>query len=320
MGGAPPPTVVPRARPPAARSDGAGLPRRQSVTPSLRGGPGRIEDRRARAAALAAVSTAAGQPLRLACAVLEHQLSRVDDATVAAAAALAAGNADRNRITGRYPLLELDPVAEPVAAEVPRAVAALAPRAVPQPLTADGRQLQALGLQGRRELVEAWLDDVGQVNPLVAFWIGVAAGPILETAAASITTPDRSEWTGPACPFCGGWPRISVIAEESGEFMAGSPRFLVCGRCAGWWVFARATCPNCREDDPRKMAAHLADGRRGVRLDVCDTCSAYIKTFDLRVDGSADVVPLVDDVASVALDLWADSRGWHRSSVPLAGV
>jgi formate dehydrogenase accessory protein FdhE len=265
------------------------------------------------------VSTAAEEALRLTCAVLQHQLSRMDDATVAAAAALAASS-DQRRRTGRYPLLDLAAVAEPVAAEMPRTVAALVPLALPEQLAVDGRELQTRGLQARRELVEAWLDDVGQVDRRAAFWIGAAAGPILESAAASIGTPDRSKWAGPSCPFCGGWPRVSVIAEESGEFMAGSPRFLVCGRCAGWWSFARATCPNCREDDPRKMAAHIAAGRRGVRLDVCDTCSTYIKTFDLRVEGSADVVPLVDDVASVALDLWADSRGWHRSSVSLAGA
>jgi FdhE protein len=100
--------------------------------------------------------------------------------------------------------------------------------------------------------------------------------------------------------------------------MAGSPRSLVCGRCAAWWGFARATCPHCGEEDPRKIAAHIVEGRRGVRIDVCETCNAYVKTFDLRVEGSRDVVPLVDDIASLSLDLWATTKGYRRRTVSLA--
>jgi formate dehydrogenase accessory protein FdhE len=253
--------------------------------------------------------------------VLDHQQDRAADATVSAAAALAVSAADQNRASGRYPLLELHAAAEAVAAEVPRAVMAVtAAGTVPEPLAEAGRAIGSLPLETCREQVGAWLDDVSLLDPRSAFWVGVAAGPILESAAAAVTLPDRSEWTGPACPACGGWPQVSVIAEETGEFMAGSPRSLVCGRCAAWWGFARATCPHCGEEDPRKIAAHIVEGRRGVRIDVCETCNAYVKTFDLRVEGSRDVVPLVDDIASLSLDLWATTKGYRRRTVSLAGV
>jgi FdhE protein len=155
---------------------------------------------------------------------------------------------------------------------------------------------------------------------VLSFWVRVAAGPVLEAARAAIATPTRDEWTGAACPACGGLAQVSVIAEESGEFMGGSPRSLVCGRCAGWWTFPRALCTWCGEGDPRRLPSFVPDERRAIRIDGCETCSSYVKTFDLREAGGIELVPLVDDVATVSLDLWANDQGLSRHLVSFAGV
>jgi len=110
--------------------------------------------------------------------------------------------------------------------------------------------------------------------------------------------------------------------------MGGSPRSLVCGRCAGWWTFPRATCTWCGEADPRRLPSYVAEERgqgggtnlRGIRIDGCETCSSYVKTFDLREAGGIELVPLVDDVATVSLDLWANDQGLARHLVSFAGV
>lgn len=102
--------------------------------------------------------------------------------------------------------------------------------------------------------------------------------------------------------------------------MAGSPRNLVCSHCATWWAFARAVCPTCGEDDSRRIAAFSADEFPWARVDACETCHSYLKGFDLRRPGARDVIPLVDDVATLTLDLWAAEHGYHRSSRSLAGV
>jgi formate dehydrogenase maturation protein FdhE len=58
-----------------------------------------------------------------------------------------------------------------------------------------------------------------------------------------------------------------------------------------------------------------------VRIEACDTCRSYIKTFDLRQPGARDIVPLVDDVASAnVVDLWALDQGLQRPVRSLAGV
>jgi formate dehydrogenase formation protein len=283
-----------------------------------RGGPGDFAGRLARTDSVS-VASAAG-PLRLLAAVLDHQQKRA--AVLEEASAGLARTAGRRRDDGVYPLLDLDSAAALVAAEIPAAVAAVAVTggALPVPLGEIGQDL-AGGDEGQRlEVVDGWLGDDPLTDARAAFWVRVAAGPLLEPAAAAVASPSREVWTGRVCPVCGGRPQVSVIAPETGEFMAGSPRSLVCGRCASWWVFARATCPWCEEDDPRRLIPYVPDGRRFVRIDACETCRSYIKTFDLREQGAADIVPLVDDVATLALDVWAHQQGLHRQVVSLAGV
>ena len=306
-----------------------------------RGAPGDFATRLDRTEDLIGTAgIAAVAPLRLLAAVLRHQAETAASgaeeepeqetppggafsAPSQAAVTTVAAGADIRLSAGRFPLLDLGAAVAPVAAAIPRAVAALdrpGEDLLPDPLAAAGRALAALDPSDREALVEAWLEDPIAPEPRFAFWARVAAGPVLETARAAIRTPSRDEWTGSACPACGGVAQASVIAEESGEFMGGSPRSLVCGRCAGWWTFPRAICSWCGEDDPRKLSPFVPDARRWVRVDACDTCGSYVKTFDLREPGGVAVVPLVDDVATVSLDVWAHEQGLHRALVSLAGV
>jgi formate dehydrogenase maturation protein FdhE len=63
-------------------------------------------------------------------------------------------------------------------------------------------------------------------------------------------------------------------------------------------------------------SGHVEAGDRVARVDTCAACHGYIKTVDLRAPGTKEVVPLVDDVATLPLDLWAQDRGVHaRHSV-----
>jgi formate dehydrogenase accessory protein FdhE len=272
-----------------------------------RGGPGALEARLARAERLVGEEVgAAHDPLSVLVAVLRHQQARAGVARVAS-------RAD----DGAFPLLDVQGAAPSIVQELGLAITTLC-AAVPRALGEAGDQLRALAPSESAAVVETWLDDVALVEPRLGFWVRVAAGPVLETGATGVAIPD--EWKGAACPVCGGQPQASAIAEESGEFMAGSPRSLVCGRCAAWWPYPRVTCAICGEEDPRLMESFLVEGRGSVRVDTCATCRGYIKTFDLREPGAVDLVPLVDDVATLALDVWAQQRGFSRSAPSLAGV
>lgn len=292
-----------------------------SIAPP-RGRPAAFGERLGR---IDAIGTAgpAGEPLALARAVLRHQRARAEDPTVAAAAALVSSGAAERRASGRYPMLGLHAGADAIVAEAARAVAALTaqtPPVAPDALATSGRGLVSLPWDEQRELARTWLDDVSLVDARTGFWVTVAAGPVLELAADAVEPPGEDEWKGPACPLCGGPPQVSVIGEGTGEFLGGAPRSLVCSRCAGWWRFARATCPACGESDPGSLVPYVPDQVPWVRIDGCKTCRSYAKTFDLREDGARDVVPLVDDVASLTLDLWAAQQGLSRPARSLAGV
>jgi hypothetical protein len=288
---------------------------------SRRGGPGDFAGRLARVGELRSRSSGGGAaaPLALLESVLQFQASRAAlPAVVEAAAAVAAG-AELRKAADRFPLLDLAAAIWPVAGEIPAAVSALG-SGLPDPLVAAGMALREGTEEERQGLVEAWLEDVAGPEPVLSFWVRVPAGAVLEAARAAITRPTRDEWTGAACPACGGLSQVSVIAEESGEFMGGSPRSLVCGRCAGWWTFPRALCTWCGEGDPRRLPSFVPDERRVARIDGCETCSSYVKTFDLREAGGIELVALVDDVATVSLDLWANDQGLSRHLVSYAGV
>lgn len=272
-----------------------------------RGGPGRFDARLARTQQhLAAGAGAARDPLSVLATVLRHQLTRAENLP----------SPVESPAEG-FPRLDLAKATPVIVEELVAAVHALQPE-VPTPLAEAGQRLQQLTPGEAAAVVETWLDDTTLVEPRLGFWLQVAAAPVLEIAARAVALPD--DWRGAACPVCGGLPRASAIAEESGEFMAGSPRSLVCGRCATWWPFARITCAACGEEDSRQISAYLAEPQSWARVDTCATCHSYVKTFDLRQPGAIDVIPLVDDVATLTLDLWAIDRGFSRPTPSLAGV
>jgi len=261
-----------------------------------RGGPADFDTRRRRALALADSEQALRDPLKFAAALHSYQQSRLGQPIVVLAA---------NRLfssAGGGHCLKLGVVVDDIVEEIVHTRAALIPIA-PAEL---GEGSMGLGLSQ----VNAWVSGGSDaLSPAQQMWIQMAAAPIVEGAAAQMRQPTRESWSEPTCPFCGDGPRVSVILEESGEFMRGSPRYLVCGRCAAWWVFSRAVCPGCGEHHPDRLALYSNDRWPWARVDSCSTCRSFIKTFDLRQPGAATVVPLIDDLATLTLDFWALEQG-----------
>ena len=271
------------------------------------GGPGDYHGAHRRADhVLASAPGVAHDPLQLMRVVLGYQAPRYDEPRPPALDP-----------RGYGPLLDASRAAEEIVADLPLAITAVRPAAT-APLREAADTLSRMAPSALAACVETWLEDLALVEARLGFWLHAAAGPVLERAARAATGAE--DWNGPACPVCGGPAHVSVIAEESGEFMAGSPRSLNCGRCATTWRFSRAMCTVCGEDDSSALSSYCAERRRSARVDTCSTCRAYIKTFDLRQDGGRDIVPLVDDVATLTLDVWAREHGYSRPTRSLAGV
>jgi len=116
------------------------------------------------------------------------------------------------------------------------------------------------------------------------------------------------------CPFCGELPLVAVLRGE-GE---GGKRSLVCSLCAIEWNFRRLLCPNCGEEAERKLPVYVAEEFPHVRIEACDTCRTYIKSVDLTKNGLA--VPIVEELATVALNLWAVEHEYAKLQLNLLGM
>ncbi len=138
--------------------------------------------------------------------------------------------------------------------------------------------------------------------------------PVAEAMADSSPT-DIAAWQGNTCPGCGWAPQAAVIRDEPD---VKGRRLLVCSLCSTLWPFRRATCPNCGETDTVELVYHESDALPHVRVDECRTCSAYLKSVDLRKDGNA--VPVVDDIATVELDLWCEEQELRKIQRNVLGL
>jgi FdhE protein len=139
--------------------------------------------------------------------------------------------------------------------------------------------------------------------------------PWVEILASERRAPIRDRRAG-SCPFCGGFPWIS--SRRTLPESHGATRSLVCALCAGSWDFPRIRCASCGEADPDKLPVFHDPGNSAARIEACDTCKRYLKSIDLSLD--ARPIPEVDDLASLALDLWAVEQGYERIEPGLAGI
>lgn len=116
------------------------------------------------------------------------------------------------------------------------------------------------------------------------------------------------------CAFCNRKPSYGVM-RQMGD---GASRSLVCSFCLNEWDFRRIVCPGCGEENERKLSVFSAEDFSHIRVEGCETCKTYVKTIDLTKDGHAE--PLVDELASAPLDLWARERGYAKLHSNLLGL
>jgi FdhE protein len=119
------------------------------------------------------------------------------------------------------------------------------------------------------------------------------------------------------CPICGGAPQLSILEEHAASLESGG-RQLQCANCLNRWTFRRVMCVHCGEEDEHKLGYYRSEEFPQLRIDSCDTCRHYLKSIDLGRLGLA--VPLVDEVAGVALDVSVTERGYKKIELNLIGM
>ena len=153
-------------------------------------------------------------------------------------------------------------------------------------------------------LLEYWQKQGPIRSAAEAFLAYLLIQPYAQDIASRMNIAAQSDLR--ECPACGNLPQLSALREYSN----GAKRSLICFLCGTEWEFRRVVCPNCGEQHKDKLPVYTTDEFQQARIEACDTCKSYIKCIDLTKDGHA--VPVVDDLATLALDVWAQEQGYVR--------
>jgi FdhE protein len=113
-------------------------------------------------------------------------------------------------------------------------------------------------------------------------------------------------WSEGYCFVCGAWP---ILAEVRGIERS---RYLRCGRCGASWQSRCLCCCYCGMTDHEELVSLVPEksGANAV-IEACKRCHGYVKTFS-TLQGSAPIKVMVDDLASVDLDIAALELGYRR--------
>jgi FdhE protein len=93
----------------------------------------------------------------------------------------------------------------------------------------------------------------------------------------------------------------------------GRGRQLACGCCRTRWAFKRVACPFCGNEDANRLGVLELDQEPELRLDVCEECKGYVKTYT----GTRDLELVLSDWPTLHLDVLARDRGYERRGASL---
>ena len=207
---------------------------------------------------------------------------------------------------------------EPAGALVAGLVQRLEAEPLPGPIAAGVRALSAelsRTPEVSRRIVPFLLgdDSVDASSPGLLRFLGwsVLARYLRPVVEAFTAWRDEERWQRRYCPTCGSLPAMAQIAGVD----PARHRLLSCGCCGTCWRFRRTQCPFC-ENDSHRLSGIQIDGEAGLRIDFCEACRGYLKTYD----GHGQEQLLLADWTSLHLDLLAHRRGLRREATSLYDV
>lgn len=190
-------------------------------------------------------------------------------------------------------------------------VETLTSKALPEKLRAECRVLDA---QLRTEMntprrAVAWLlgdETFKPAHPGLLRYVGwTVLGRYLRPLVDAFSSWRQEErWLCGYCPTCGSLPAMAQLVG----FDPGRLRLLSCGCCRTRWRYRRIGCPFCESADDHRLSALAIEGEKYLRIDYCQSCRAYLKTYD----GEGSEPLFLADWTSLHLDVIARDRGLKR--------
>ena len=134
--------------------------------------------------------------------------------------------------------------------------------------------------------------------------------PFLQACNRRWAPSIAASWTEGYCPVCGAWP---AFAEVRGIERS---RYLRCGRCGGGWQARCLSCSYCSMTDHEALVSLVPEkSGSNAAIEACKRCLGYAKIFT-TLQGSSPANVMVDDLASVDLDIAAVEHGYKRPQGP----
>lgn len=257
-------------------------------------------DRIDRAEELAERNSSAKQVLEFYCHVLHFQRSVYEETQMDGRRSMAKPGNIRALLDFSQAARALPALVKLVAANGPPVLARFA------------GQFQGSSPQQVCDLLARWLEEPDQAETANSFFARVLLQPQAERLAGFMEASHPGV-AGNLCSLCKSPPQLAIIRPEGD----GGKRNLLCSLCQSEWEFRRILCPACGEVNHEKLPRYSAEGVLAVRVEACDTCRQYLKSVDLTVDGLA--VPVVDEIATAPLDLWAAEHNYRKIQVNLMG-
>ena len=157
----------------------------------------------------------------------------------------------------------------------------------------------------KEQKIEQLADEYELDKKVFSFLIQNSTKPSVEAGMEQLRGEVDSEtWLKGYCPICGSLPSLSLLKEEVGK------RYLLCSYCNYQWRIDRVICPFCNNKEQESLQYFCGEGEETCRINLCDKCHQYIKTIDLRTIGESD--PLLEDLATLHLDILASQKGYQR--------
>jgi len=232
-------------------------------------------------------------------------------------------DAARARLHGGIPALDGEPLLggaglragvaamadrlRPEGGEVAAAVAGVAGALERAHTALDGDVVARAALAGDWESIMAAAPRLDVDEYALVTVLDYASRPALRAGAERVAEALHVEpWRRGTCPACGAPPLLAELRGKESE------RVLRCGRCATAWAFPRLACAACGERSHRRLGALHGEGEEEHRrADYCEACKSYVKAVAV-LDPLTPAGLIEEDLATVALDLVAVERGYHR--------
>jgi FdhE protein len=140
--------------------------------------------------------------------------------------------------------------------------------------------------------------------------MALAPVPFLHACNRRWSHAIAQSWAEGYCPVCGAWPAFAEVRGIERN------RYFRCGRCAGEWQLSCLICPYCGMTDHNELVTMVPEqGGTSRVIEACKRCLGYVKSFT-TLQGSPAAKVMLDDLASVDLDVAALEHGYRRPQAP----